>query len=221
MKRKLGFLGGLGDPLTIASAIVDGQQRAGDETVEIAGFLNDRLAKGEQVGPYAVLGGLDEAEALIRSGCLFVNGIYRIDGNQTRIDMFEALGIPDEQLFNFIHPTAYVAPGVRLGPGCILMPNVCVSQTVSFGKGCIVLQGASVGHDNTIADYVHISAQACLGAYLNIGRGVHIGMNATVREHVSMGAYSALGMGSALLGSTQAYEIWVGNPARLLRQADA
>ena len=96
--------------------------------------------------------------------------------------------------------------------------KLVMQLSVQLGRGA---EGASVGHDDTIADYVHISAQACLGAYLNIGRGVHIGMNATVREHVSMGAYSALGMGSALLGSTQAYEIWVGNPARLLRQADA
>ena len=216
MTKKIIFLGGKGDPLTIASAISEANASGADEWM-VAGFLNDRLKPGSRVGPYEVLGGLEQVGQFLDEGYYFINGIYRIDGNRERIQLFEDLAIPDSRLVNFIHPTAYVAPGVEFGPGCIVMPNVCISQSVRFGKCCTMLQGATVGHDNEIGDFVHISAQACLGAFLEIHPGVHVGMNSTVRENVSMGAFSALGMASALLTDIGPDEIWVGNPARFLR----
>ena len=38
--------------------------------------------------------------------------------------MIEELPIPEKQLATFVHPTAYVAPNVKLGPGCVIMPMV-------------------------------------------------------------------------------------------------
>ena len=216
MSKKVIVLGGQGDPLTIAKAIVDSNVRGKTEW-EIAGFLNDIIEPDSELGGFKVLGGLNLIPEYLEKGYYFLNGIYRIDGNSRRLEMFERFKIPDSRLVNFVHPTAYVAPDVSFGPGCIVMPNVCISHQVAFGKCCIVLQGATVGHDNQIADFVHISAQACLGAYLQIKRGVHIGMNSTVREKVEIGSFSTLGMGSVLLKNIAANEIWAGNPAKFIR----
>lgn len=217
MLKKVILLGGQGDPITIAKAIVDASRR-GKQEWEIAGFLNDNIKRNSELGGFKVLGRLNRIPEYLDQDYHFLNGIYRIDGNPRRIKMFEEFEIPDSRLVNFIHPTAYVAPGVSFGPGCIVMPNACISHEVNFGKCCIVLQGATVGHDNQIADYVHISAQACLGAYLKIKKGVHIGMNSTVRENIRIGSFSTLGMGSVLLSSIGSREIWVGNPAKFIRR---
>ena len=217
MRKRVIVLGGQGDPLTIAKAIIDANHR-GEKEWEIVGFLNDKIEPDMNLGGFKVLGGLHRVPEFLENGYYFLNGIYRIDGNSKRIKRFEGFEIPDSRLVNFVHPTAYVAPDVSFGPGCIIMPNVCISHEVVFGKCCIVLQGATVGHDNKIADYVHISAQACLGAELNIHKGVHIGMNSTIRENIEIGAYSTLGMGSVLLSNIDPNEIWAGSPAKFIRR---
>ena len=217
MNKKVICLGGQGDPSSIGKAIVDANRRADDEW-EFVGFLNDRIKVGTILEGFPILGRLDQAQTFVDKGYYFINGIYRIDGNKSRIALFESLAIPESRLATFVHPTAYVAPNVVFGPGCVVMPNVCISPEVTFGKCCIVLQAATVGHNNEVSDYCHISAQACLGAYLRIGKGCHIGMNSTIRENITIGDYSTLGMGSVLHKNIGEDEIWAGFPARFIRR---
>ena len=217
MSKKVILLGGRGDPITIAKAMIDANRRGNTEW-EVVGLLNDTLVPDTILDGFKVIGGLNRISEFLDEDYYFLNGIYRIDGNQRRIKMFKSHDIPDSRLVHFIHPTAYVAPGVSFGPGCIIMPNVGISQEVRFGKCCIVLQGTTIGHNNHIADFVHISAQVCLGGYVTIEKGVHVGMNATVRETVHIGSFSTLGMGSVLLKSIGPGEIWAGNPAKFLRR---
>ena len=216
MGKKIVILGGKGDAATIGRAIMDANRR-GDDTWELAGLLNDRYDAGSIFEGIPVLGGLSEAHRLLRGGVYFINAILRIDGNPRRIRMFEDLKIPDDRLATFVHPMTYVPQFVNMGPGCAIMPGVCISPETQLGRGCIVLQSATLGHNNTYGDFCHISAQACVGAYLKIGKGVHIGMNATIRENVTIGDYAALGAGSVLLQDIPERQIFVGNPARFLR----
>ena len=208
MTRKVAILGGVGNGTVIAAAI-EHARRMGATDLQVAGFLNDR----EPVGSLA------DVTRLLREGYWFVNTILRIDGNHERIAMFESLGIPDDRLATFVHPMAYVAPSVQLGPGCIIMPNVSMSPASRLGKGCLMMAGSMMGHDNVVGDFCHIAAQAAVGSYLHIGKGVHIGLNATIREFLSIGDFATLGAGGVLTKNIGPNEIWAGNPAKFLRMA--
>jgi sugar O-acyltransferase (sialic acid O-acetyltransferase NeuD family) len=187
---------------------------------EVAGFLNDREPVGKRLDLFPVLGPLADARRLLDEGCCFINTILRIDGNRERIAMFEQLGIPDERLATFVHPMAYVAPSVQLGPGCVVMPNVSMSPATRLGKGCLVMAGAMIGHDNLIGDFCHIAAQSAVGSYLTVGKGVHVGLNACIREFLTIGDYATVGMGAVLTQDVGDGEIWAGNPAKFLRMAE-
>lgn len=218
MSKKVIILGGIGNGSVIANAIVDANKR-GDREWEFAGYLNDRIDAGGNIECYPVLGKLGDWVKFAGQGCFFINTIFRIDGQQQRIDLFKSLNIPVDRLATFIHPLTYVAPNVHLGPGTVVMPNVSISSATSFAKGCLIMVGATIGHDNKIGKYCHFAAQCCVGAYMNIGDGVHIGLNATTRENLAIGKNSALGMGSVLTKDIGDNEIWVGNPAKYLRKA--
>ena len=218
MKRKVAILGGAGNAAVVAAAI-EHARRMDATDLEVAGFLNDRTPIGEKIDMFPVIGKVADAKRLLDEGYWFINTIFRIDGNRERIAMFEGLGIPDDRLVTFVHPMAYVAPSVELGPGCIIMPQVAMSPGSKLGKGCIMMVGATMGHDNIVGDWCHIAAQACVGSYLKIGKGVHIGLNATVRENLTIGDYATLGMGAVLTKNIGEGEIWAGNPARFLRNA--
>jgi sugar O-acyltransferase (sialic acid O-acetyltransferase NeuD family) len=219
MSKKVIILGGIGNGSVIANAMVDANKR-GDREWEFAGYLNDRIAIGNNIESYPVLGKLADWEKFASAGCFFINTIYRIDGQQQRIDLFESLHIPDDRLATFIHPMAYVAPNARLGAGTVVMPNAAISSATTIAKGCLIMVGATILHNTKIGNYCHFAAQCCVGANMNIAEGVHIGLNATTRENLTIGKNAALGMGSVLTKDMAENEIWVGNPARFLRKAE-
>ena len=219
MSRKVVILGGMGNAAVVANAI-EHAHRMGATDLEVAGFLNDRKPVGEKIDMFPVIGTVADAKRWLDKGYWFINTIMRIDGNQERLEMFERLGIPDDRLASFVHPMAYVAPSVQLGPGCIVMPQAAMSPGSKIGKGSIIMVGATMGHDNVVGDFCHIAAQACIGSYLTIGRGVHIGLNATIRENLTIGDYATIGMGAVLIHNVGEKEIWAGNPAKFLRHAD-
>jgi sugar O-acyltransferase (sialic acid O-acetyltransferase NeuD family) len=189
--------------------------------VRVAGYLNDRLPTGEELEGNPVVGSLSDVARYLEEGFHFINTIYRIDGQESRLALFEGLGIPDDRMATFVHPLAYVAPGVQLGPGAVVMPLAMINPGVFVGRGSLVMVGVSIAHDTVVGEYCHLSAQACVGAHVSIGRGVHVGLNATIREHVTLGEHSALGMGSVLLGDPGPGEIWAGVPAKFLRMAES
>ncbi len=217
MPKQVIIIGGIGNGTVIADAITYACKDDNDPVV--AGFLNDRQQKGDIVGSYTVLGSTSEIDAFIRDGYHFVYTIYRIDGQQERLDLFEKLKIPEDQLLTYVHPMAYVAPSARLGAGTIVMPNASISSDATLGRCCLVMVNASIGHDAVIGDFCHFAAQSCVSSRVVIEDGVHIGLNATVRENLHLGVCSTLGMGSVLLKDMEEMDIWVGNPARLLRKA--
>ena len=216
---KVAILGGLGNGAVVAAAI-EHARRMNATDLEVAGFLNDRAEIGSMIDMFPVIGKVSDAKRLLDEGYWFINTILRIDGNKERIAMFENLGIPDDRLVTFVHPMAYVAPSVQLGAGCIIMPNVSMSPGTKLGKGCLMMAGAMMGHDNGVGDFCHIAAQAAVGSYLQIGKGVHIGLNATIRENLTIGDFATLGAGAVLTKNIGEKEIWAGNPAKFLRNAD-
>lgn len=216
MQKKIIILGGIGNGSVIANAIADAEKRENTEW-HFAGFLNDRIE--ETIEGYPVLGTLSDSKKFVERGYYFINTIFRIDGQDERIALFESLDIPDSQMATFVHPLSYIAPNVALGKGTVIMPNVSVSSGTQFGDGCLIMVGATIGHDNIIGNYCHFAAQSCVGAYTKILDGVHIGLNATTRENLTIGKNATLGMGAVLTKDIGDNEIWVGNPARFLRKA--
>lgn len=216
--KKIVILGGIGNGSVIAAALKDAEINY-NQKIEVMGYLNDREPIGSMIEGIPVLG-IRTDWAKLPDDTLFINTIYRIEGNEERIENFLKLEMPEDRLYTFIHPSAYVAPGVHQSPGCVVMPLVCISSGASLGKGCLIHVGATIGHNSIVGDFCHLAAQSCIGSFVRIKQGVHIGLNATVREGVILENYSALGMGSVLLENTAPKQIWVGNPARYLKSVE-
>jgi acetyltransferase EpsM len=218
MSKKVVILGGLGNATMIAADIQDARRRGLGEW-EVAGFLNDRMQVGEDLEGFPILGALKDVKRFLDDGYFFINTIYRIDGQDLRLALFESLGIPDERLATFVHPMAYVAGNSTLGPGTVVLPYASVATGTRIGRCCLIFDHVFIGHDDVIGDYCHIAPHACVGSYLKIGRGVHIGLNATIHENLTLGDCCALGMSAALLNDAKDGEIWAGVPAKFLRMA--
>src|SRR3990167_2093740 len=79
---------------------------------------------------------------------------------------------------NFIHPTAYVAPGSELGHGNYI------------GPFCHIYSNVIIGDNNHFEVYVSVGSPAEKQGYFRspIIYGVVIGNNNTIREFVTMNA---------------------------------
>lgn len=220
MSKKILILGGEGNGGVIANAIADANRRGDNEWV-VEGYLNDGYPVGTIIDSFPVVGSIKgDLQKYIELDYYFIIAIMKLDGVEERIKLIENLGIPDEKLATFIHPTAYVAPNVKLGAGCVIMPMVAISSNTILKRGCIAMVCSTIGHDDVIGEYTHIAAQACVGAFLKVGKGVHIGLNSTIRENITIGDYATLGMGAVLTKNIGDKEIWAGLPAKFLRMAE-
>lgn len=220
MEQNVIILGGIGNGTVIAQAIVDANNR-GFKDLKMSGYLNDRTPVGENIQGFPVLGTVtkENVERFTSDGYKFIYVIYRIDGQEERIQLFNDLGLDESNLVTFVHPLAYVAPDVRKEAGVVILPYAMISAAAHLCMGTIIMTGATIGHDTVIGSNGHIASQAVVGSYLRIGKGVHIGLNSCIREELTIGNYSTIGMGSVLTKDVGDKEIWVGNPAKFLRKA--
>ena len=64
------------------------------------------------------------------------------------------------------------------------------------------------------------AARVTVAGLVTIGEGAYLGAGALVREGLSVGAWSLVGMGAVVLSDVPSGEVWVGHPARRLRQVE-
>lgn len=217
MKNRVLILGGIGAASTIAMAIVDANKNGFNDVV-FSGFINDKDGFSEIDG-FPIFGGIKDIPKLVNEGYLFINTIYKIDGQIERVKLFTELNIPDEQLAQFIHPKAYIAPNVQISPGCVVLPNANVSSGVKMGKCVRIMTGAMIGHDCNIRDHAFFAANSCVGSHINFGIATYSGLNCSIGGKLSIGDYSVVGMGAVVTKDIQPFSIVAGNPAKHLRFA--
>lgn len=219
--QKIIIIGGKGSGTVIAEAIKDANLR-GNTELTVEGFLNDKASPGTILDGTPVLG-LHTRENILKyyqEGYKFIFSLHRIGGEEKMINLFKELGLESEMLVSFVHPTAYVAPNVKIENGVVIMPYVMISSAAHISLNTLIMTGATIGHNTITGQFSHIASQAVVGAYINMGRGSNVGLNATVLEYKTIGEFSVIGMGSVLTKDVPDREIWVGNPARFLRKAE-
>ncbi|MDB5018986.1 MAG: sialic acid O-acetyltransferase, partial [Pedobacter sp.] len=153
----------------------------------------------------------------IEEGFYFINTVYKIDHQQERVALFESLNIPLDRLATFVHPLAYVAPNVKLSPGCVIMPGVTLSSGSTFGICCRVMAGAFIGHNVQVGNHVLFAANSCIGSNTVVEDVVYFGFNCTTKGKLHFGKFSVIGLGSVVVKHVNAFEVVKGNPATFHR----
>ncbi len=129
-----------------------------------------------------------------------------------------ALKISNTFLKCTMHPSATIGNQVQIGEGSVVMANATINPSVSIGKHCIINSNAVVEHDCKISNYVHISPGAVITGGVTLGEGVHIGAGAVVLPTVSVGNWTTIGAGAVVTKDIPDGKVYVGNPAKFLRE---
>lgn len=134
--------------------------------------------------------------------------VFKRCGTNIRIDPTCTILVPE----NFsignnssisCYTVIYSAHGVEIGNNCLISSNCGISSINHIID--------SANRTNDPADV----GQLCKP--VKIGNNVWIGMNACILPGVTIGDNAIIGSGSVVSKNVPANEIWVGNPARKLR----
>ena len=215
--RPLVILGVGGNCLDLLDAINEINRR--ERTYEVRGFLApDPDRSPAELCGLPVLGAVDEApgfaEDVLFAGFTFGTSTYgRWPG------IIKALGLPQERFATIIHPAAYVSPQARMGSGSMVLSGVSVGAEAEIGDHVIILQNVGISHHDVIEDFNCICTGASFSGKVHVEKNCYIATNATVVGSIRIGEGSLIGAGSLIRHDVPPGEVWVGNPARKLRDA--
>ncbi len=215
--KKVVILGGRGIGMIAASVAQDLGY------FEVLGFLNDVVPVGKTVGVYKkhkVLGTTEDVATYLKDkDVYFFIGYIGMKNEKEVFEKISNLKIPRERFATLIHPTAIIPRGYcNIGYGVLIAPLAQLSPDTTIEDNCILLPNSFLGHDSTMRRFSHITANAVVGGNVTLGRGAHVGTNATIRENVTIGDFSIVGSGSVVLKDVPNNSIYIGNPAKLLKQ---
>lgn len=111
-------------------------------------------------------------------------GIVAIGDNLVRLSIASRYR---GRLISIVHPRAWVAPGVELGEGTVVLAGAIVGSDSKIGQNVIVNTSATIDHDCVIGNGVHIAPGCHLCGNVHVGAGSLLGVGTLVRPGVRIG----------------------------------
>ena len=127
-----------------------------------------------------------------------------------------------------------VLKNAKIGDNCNINCQVFIENDVSIGDNVTIKPGVQIWDGITIEDNVFVGPNATFtndqfpksqNKNFNlqktlVKRGCSIGANATILSGLTLGENSLIGAGSVVTKDIPANEIWIGNPAKFLKNKD-
>jgi len=189
-------------------------------TWKLIGFLDDDPSRhGSRVDGVPVLGGTDRLADHPDAMVVVCTG--RPTNYWSRLQIVERLALPEERYATVIHPSCAISGDTVIGAGSVLLAGVVATANVSIGNHVVVMPQVVFTHDDVVARFSTFGSGVRLAGGVAVGTGAYVGAGAMVREGGSIGEWALVGVGAVVLGDVPPHQVWVGVPARYLRDSDA
>lgn len=206
------IIGSIGSARNVLEQIIEANTKH-KSLIRVTGIIIDSEAPGTLIQGVPVLGGKEKIKELIQSSnAKFIFCLYRPDKMKERAELLLGLNIPDNRYANFIHPSAYIAPSVKLGVGNVIMSHTTIQSNVSIGNNNIFNSNITIEHESDIGNFNFFAANSVIGSKTKINNYNFIGLNSSVRENVEL-ENVFIGMHSMVLHNFSNVSI-IGIPAK-------
>ena len=185
---------------------------------DVVGFLDaDPEKKGTELRNIPVLGGDDRLLALRDDGIVAI--AVAIGAGRVRQHLLRKVQEFHYDIPALIHPRAYIASDVVIGPGTIVYPGAVIMPGCKLGEGVLINGGAVLGHDVMVGSYSNINPGVSIAGRVNIGERVLVGIGSTILENCSIGDDARIGAGAAVIEDVSKEITVVGVPAKPTRKS--
>jgi acetyltransferase-like isoleucine patch superfamily enzyme len=149
-----------------------------------------------------------EGLSTIGKGCM-IGGIgfgyeYDEDGRLIRMPHHGIVRIcSDVTIHNNVNIDRAVLGETVIGQGTKIDSLVHIAHGVKIGRYCLIVSGAVFGGSSVV------------------GNRTFIGMNVSIKQKVKIGSNCVIGAGAVVTKDVPDGQVWVGNPARYLKDTEA
>ncbi len=142
--------------------------------------------------------------------------VIALGNNELRKRIFTELTEAGETLFTVIHPSAIIAPDVKIGDGCMILAGVVINTQAQIKDNTIINTNATIEHHNVIGPHAHVAPGSTLGGEVTVGEEAMVGIGATVLPRTRIGEKATLGGGSTAIKDLPDRATAAGSPARII-----
>lgn len=142
-------------------------------------------------------------------------GYHHMAARQTIFERFIAT-VP---FATYIHPTAWVDPSARLAPGCFVAPRCIIDQETVLEPNVMLNLGVIVAHNARVGAHSFLAGDTLLAGFVEIGERCFLGVRTTTVDKIRLGADVHSGAATTFITDAPTAGLYVGTPARLLRNA--
>jgi acetyltransferase-like isoleucine patch superfamily enzyme len=125
-----------------------------------------------------------------------------------------------------------ILEGAKIGSNCNINCQVFIENDVVIGNNVTIKPGVQIWDGITLEDNVFIGPNATFTNDLKpqsknypkkflrttVKKGASIGANATILPGITIGENAMIGAGSVVLKDVPAHTLWVGNPAKQIKE---
>ena len=188
IKPKLVLIGGGGH----ARACIDVIEQ--ENRFKIYGIVDSNALQNgiSEVLGYPILGGDELLESLYTQVKIAFIALGQIKTPAHRMRIYQNLKTIGYNLPTIISPLAYIAKGVNLKEGSIIMHHALVNANAKIGTACIINSKALVEHDCVVEDFCHLSTASVINGNCHIGEGSFLGSNMILAHNAAVAPNSVL-----------------------------
>lgn len=141
--------------------------------------------------------------------------------NKVRTRLYQATKLKGYGLVSYISSRAFVWRNVEIGENCFIMENNVLQYAVRVGNNVVLWSGNHVGHQSVIRDNVFVSSHVVISGYCEVGENCFLGVNSSIANNVQIGKDCLIGMGAVVNKNTEERKVYVGNPAKPIKDSFA
>ena len=131
--------------------------------------------------------------------------------DDSRLDSFgKCEGGEGVTIGRWVHVSSFVH--LNIGGGALI-----IGDGVGIASGARIITGSNMPEGEFMSAAAPRDRQVVKRSYVDIGAKAFVGAGATILPGVTIGEGAVIGAGAVVTHDVPAWEIWVGNPARKLR----
>jgi sugar O-acyltransferase (sialic acid O-acetyltransferase NeuD family) len=139
--------------------------------------------------------------------------------NRVRRRLYGAVKAAGYRCVSYISSRAFVSPTAQIGENTLVAEYNSLHHMARVGNNVVLLSGAHVGHESVIEDDCFLASHAVIGGSCRVGGGSFVGLNSCVASFLSVAEECLIGAGAVIIRDTAPRHVYVGNPARPIRDA--
>lgn len=145
--------------------------------------------------------------------------ILAIGDNKKRTELYKKLCERNTKTYfmSVLARTAIVGKGAKVGDGVFIGENAYIGPEAKVGNNTIINTASIIEHETLVGENAHIAPNVTICGRCKIGNNVFIGAGSVVKDNISIIDNVIIGAGSVVVKNIFQTGVYIGIPARKLR----